>query len=163
MQIKRGDIWYVESGYTTGSEQRPGRPAVVVSNDKNNEFGRTVEMVYLTTQPKRELPTHTIIGSLSRESTAICEQITTVAVERIGDYYGRVTGEEMAAIEAAMIISLDLRADVENLQVSEMPMADEATHPSIPHPDPRLTEAEAKCQVLQQLYDSLLDKLIRAG
>ena len=72
MDIKRGDIWYIESGYSVGSEQRAGRPAIVVSSG-------TVEVVYLTTQPKRDLPTHVTISSLSRESTALCEQITSVS------------------------------------------------------------------------------------
>ena len=61
-EIKRGDIWYIESGYNTvGSEQRPGRPAIVVSNDRNNEYSSTLEVVYLTTQPKHDLPTHVTI------------------------------------------------------------------------------------------------------
>ena len=43
MGIKRGDIYYIESGYATvGSEQRPGRPAIVVSNDRNNEHSSTL-------------------------------------------------------------------------------------------------------------------------
>ena len=97
------------SGYSTGSEQRPGRPAVVVSNDLNNVHSTTVEVVYLTTQPKRDLPTHATIHSMSRDSIAICEQITTVAVERIGNYRGCVTDAEMEDIEAAMQVSLGLR------------------------------------------------------
>jgi len=92
MSFKRGEIYYIENSFaTTGSEQRPGRPAVIVSNDNNNERSTTVEVVYLTTQPKTDLPTHVLIRSLSRESTAICEQITTVAMERIGTFKGRVT------------------------------------------------------------------------
>ena len=66
MGIKRGDIYYIESGYATvGSEQRPGRPAIVVSNDRNNEHSSTLEVVYLTTQPKHDLPTHVTIRSTS--------------------------------------------------------------------------------------------------
>ena len=35
--MKRGQIYYVRSNYREeGSEQRGGRPAVIVSNDKNN-------------------------------------------------------------------------------------------------------------------------------
>lgn len=110
MEIKRGDIWYVESSYAAvGSEQRPGRPAIVVSNNKNNQHSSTVEMVYLTTQPKHDLPTHVTIRSTNRVSTAICEQITTVAVERIGSYCGQATDEEMAAIDRAMLVSLGIQ------------------------------------------------------
>lgn len=46
--MKRGEIYYIESTYReTGSEQRGGRPAVIVSNDKNNENSEVVEVVYM--------------------------------------------------------------------------------------------------------------------
>ena len=60
--MKRGEIYYIESTYReTGSEQRGGRPAVIVSNDKNNENSEVVEVVYMTTKPKNDLPTHVFI------------------------------------------------------------------------------------------------------
>lgn len=156
MEIKRGDIWYVESSYAAvGSEQRPGRPAIVVSNDKNNQHSSTVEMVYLTTQPKHDLPTHVTIRSTNRVSTAICEQITTVAVERISSYCGQASDEEMAAIDRAMLVSLGIQYGDAAEEIKETP--------PVPDFDSRLAEAEAKCKVLQELYDSLLNKLIRAG
>ena len=148
MGIKRGDIYYIESGFSTGSEQRPGRPAIVVSNDINNSRSSTVEVVYMTTAPKHDLPTHVTINSLSRESIAICEQITTVAVERMGNYRGRVTDEEMRNIEAAMLVSLGLSEEITS----------DETPPML---ETRLAEAEARCAVLQQMYDALLDKLIK--
>lgn len=121
-EIKRGDIWYIESGYNTvGSEQRPGRPAIVVSNDRNNEYSSTLEVVYLTTQPKHDLPTHVTIRSTNRESIALCEQITSVAVERFGDYCGRVTEQEMSRIETAMQISLALDMVAGPVSVREAP------------------------------------------
>ena len=121
-EIKRGDIRYIESGYiTVGSEQRPGRPAIVVSNDRNNEYSSTLEVVYLTTQPKHDLPTHVTIRSTNRESIALCEQITSVAVERFGDYCGRVTEQEMSRIETAMQISLALDMVAGPVSVREAP------------------------------------------
>lgn len=83
MEIKRGDIWYVSKDNYTGCEQAAGRPAIIVSNEKNNACAETVEVVYLTTQPKKDLPTHVLIRSSERESTALCEQITTVSVDRL--------------------------------------------------------------------------------
>ena len=48
--MKRGQIYYIESNHQEiGSEQRAGRPAVIVSNNKNNENSTTVEVVYMTT------------------------------------------------------------------------------------------------------------------
>ena len=104
MEIKRGDIWYVENSFAAvGSEQRPGRPAIVVSNNKNNEHNSVVEMVYLTTQPKNNLPTYVTIRSTGRLSTALCEQITSVAIERIGDYVSRKRGNAFASHRVALI------------------------------------------------------------
>lgn len=165
MEIKRGGIWYIESGYcsTVGSEQRPGRPAIVVSNDKNNKSGKTVEVVYLTTQPKRDLPTHVTIHSTSRESTAICEQITTVAVERFGDYCGEATAREMAQVNTAMLISLDLTMQTEPVEPELDPEPVLEEPPPAPGPDPRIMELETKNAVLQQMYDALLNRLIKAG
>lgn len=108
-RIERGDIFYVHKNAPTyGSEQMAGRPAIIVSNDKNNQNSETVEVVYLTTQPKTPLPTHVTIRSTSRVSTALCEQITTVSIERLGDYVGQVSASEMTNLEIAMLASLDL-------------------------------------------------------
>lgn len=160
MDFVRGSIWYVESGYSTGSEQRPGRPAIIVSNDTNNKHSSTVEMVYLTTAPKHDLPTHVTIRSTSRVSTAICEQITTVATERIGSYCGTVTDAEMSSIEMAMLISLGLAPAA---GADSMPEARSEETPPIPDLDTRLAEAEARCKILQELYDSLLTRLIKSN
>lgn len=112
--IKRGDIFYVMPGYNTGSEQRAGRPAVIVSNDDNNKHSSTVEVVYCTTRIKPELPTHTIITSTPYESTILGEQITTVATERLGSYIGRCADEEMKEIERCMAESLKLQTVDDN-------------------------------------------------
>lgn len=109
MNIERGDIYYIRPHLTTGGEIWSGRPAIVVSGDRINHAGSTVEVVYLTTRPKEDLPTHVTIRSASRESIAVCEQISTVALERIGTYAGHVTDAELMNLEIAMMISLDIR------------------------------------------------------
>lgn len=107
--VKRGEIYYISrGGYNTGSEQQAGRPGVIVSNDKNNKNSQTLEVVYLTTQPKNELPTHCTIRSTGRVSTVLCEQIHTVAVERIGKYIGVCTAQEMQNIDIGLMISIGL-------------------------------------------------------
>jgi len=90
--MKRGEIYYIESTYReTGSEQRGGRPAVIVSNDKNNENSEVVEVVYMTTKPKNDLPTHVFIRSALSPSTVLCEQVNSVSVKRIGTLIGKLT------------------------------------------------------------------------
>lgn len=109
MNILKGDVFYINkgSGKNTGVEQEDGRPAVIVSNDTGNRHSEHIEVVYLTTKDKKTLPTHTKI--ISRvPSTALCEQITTVSKERLGDFIRHCTDEEMKAIDKCLKISLAL-------------------------------------------------------
>lgn len=110
-KIKRGEIYWIsynKNSLPVGCVQRPGRPGVVVSNDLNNINSYLIEIIYLTTAPKKDLPTHCTIRSAEQKSTALCEQITTVDLEQIGDYIGTCTSEEMAQIDICMTISLGI-------------------------------------------------------
>lgn len=158
MEIKRGDIFYIDaSGYVAvGSEQRPGRPAVIVSNDRNNRNSSTVEVVYFTTQPKANLPTHVRMESCNQSSIAICEQITTVSKERIGSYKGHVTDAEMTQLETAMLISLDLFRPAEQAPESQTGGDENCAKLEV-----QLAECEAKCRTLQEMYEALLNRLIK--
>lgn len=108
--IKRGEMFYISRGGASynGSEQHADRPAVVVSNNKNNANSNVVEVVYMTTQPKTDLPTHVTIRSTGRISTVLCEQVYSVSTERIGTYIGEATDKEMENIDIALMISLQL-------------------------------------------------------
>lgn len=108
MPIYRGEMFYVFPSPSVGDEIQSGRPAIIVSNDDFNKHSRVVEVVYLTTQDKEYRPTHVTIKSSPKESTAICEQIHTVSIDRLGDYAGRVTELEMQQIDIALLVSLQL-------------------------------------------------------
>lgn len=107
----RGEVYYVyPTGNEIGSEQHAGRPAVIVSNNQNNKSAATVEIVYLTTQEKKPLPTHVHINAAGklRESTVLCEQIFTVDKLRLNDYIGQLCDKEMHDIEFGLMVSLGL-------------------------------------------------------
>lgn len=107
--VRRGDIFFVQKSWDQeGNEQHFGRPGVVVSNDKNNFYSGTVEVVFCTTKRKKYLPTHVLIDSTNIKSTVLCEQITTIDKGRLGRYIGTCTPEEMDRISAAIMISLSL-------------------------------------------------------
>ena len=112
--IKRGEMFYISRGGASynGSEQHSDRPAVVVSNDKNNENSNVVEIVYMTTQPKKDLPTHVTMRSTGKISTVLCEQVYSVSTERIGSYIGQCTDKEMEEIDIALMISLQLDGNI---------------------------------------------------
>lgn len=115
--LHRGEIYYISRVVASyGHEQQADRPAVIVSNEKNNENSGVVEVVYLTTQPKTDLPTHTVIRSTGRVSTVLCEQIVSVSVDRIAGYIGQVSEQEQKNIDIALMISLQLDG---NMKISK--------------------------------------------
>lgn len=106
--IRRGDIYYIDSPpISTGCEQMFARPAVVVSNEANNKFSPNVEVVYLTSQVKKPLPTHTAIAC-KVPSTALCENIMTISKDKLGNYIKTCSKQEMANIDKALLASLGL-------------------------------------------------------
>lgn len=59
--IKRGQIYFIKSNKREqGSEMWGDRPAVIVSCDELAETSPTVQLCYMTTRPKKDLPTHFI-------------------------------------------------------------------------------------------------------
>lgn len=106
--MKRGEIYYIQHRDTYGSEVGKARPGVIVSNNALNQTSDVVEVVYLTTKTKKDLPTHAIISATGRESTVLCEQIDSVSTLRVGDYCGACSEDEMIAIDHALRASLDL-------------------------------------------------------
>ena len=108
MEVYRGDIFYIEDNYRTeGSEQRPGRPALVVSNNTGNYHSDIVSIVWLTTAEKKPLPTHCNI--ISRvPSIAICEQGITISQNRLGEYIRTAAEAEMKEVDRCLMIALGL-------------------------------------------------------
>lgn len=107
MEILRGDIFFVRKAFCEGYEQDAGRPAVIVSNNIGNKHANIVEVVYLTSQEKKPLPTH--VDILCRvPSTALCEQISTVAKERLCEFVRACTDDEMKRIDKALMVSLGI-------------------------------------------------------
>ena len=109
MDIRRGEIYFIKRGENYGCEIESGRPAIIVSNDRLNTYSQVAEVVYLTTQPKKDLPTHVKIQSTGLTSIALCEQIHTVSHERIGDYKATCTHAEMQAVDLALQESLGIK------------------------------------------------------
>lgn len=151
MDIRRGEIYYIMRGENCGSEQESGRPAIVVSNEHNNRYSETAEVVYLTTQPKKDMPTHVIIEATGQTSTALCEQIHTVSSERIGDWRATCSEDEMKAVDAALLVSL-------GIPIEKAPPEDETF---TAHCLNKLNNAESELKVYKKLYDDLIERLMK--
>ena len=166
--MKRGQIYYIESNHQEiGSEQRGGSPAVIVSNDKNNENSTTVEVVYMTTQPKNDLSTHVFIRSSLRPSTVLCEQIYSVSTERLGTYIGELTDRELQELDIALSISLGLDwMQPETSRGGSWTEAMEAMQQQLTETEAKLAAVTAELAKLKNqpdyklLYDQLIEKLL---
>lgn len=106
MKIERGSIcWYEFAGAYT-NEQAGVRPCVVISNNSANEFSPVVTVVPLTTAHKKRLPIHTEIWLNGVRNTVLCEQIWTIAKDRIVNFAGKCTEAEMKRINKCLKIQL---------------------------------------------------------
>lgn len=109
--VRRGDVYYINNNRgQRGNEIRKDRPAVVVSADFLNKHSGDVVVVFLTSQPKKDMSTHVTIRTTGRVSEALCEQPTTVSIERLNNRIGSVTDREMQQIDIALQIALKLDA-----------------------------------------------------
>lgn len=113
----RGEIWQVDLEPARGSDANKQRPAVVVSNDRANNaatrLGRgVVTVIPITSNTARIYPFQVLLSvtgnGLAVESKAQAEQIRSVAAERLRRRLGRVSSEEMTAIDEALRLHLEL-------------------------------------------------------
>lgn len=112
---KRGDIYYVDFGDNQDSCKQSGvRPAVIVSNNKNNQNSPVVTVVPLTTRvwKKKYLPTHVQIPreigmGLNRSSMVLAEQVETLDKGKLREKIGKIEDQSvMGQITTALQIQI---------------------------------------------------------
>lgn len=155
-EVKRGDIFYItysKNFNDSYSYDTTGRPGVIVSDDHLNRGSEYVEVVYLTTKIKRDMPTHVDVFCKT-PSTALCETIHTVEKDRIGTYVRTVSDEEMEGIERGLRRSLGMNVPVVSVNEAE------------PNNDNGLASMQKEIQLtaerdmFKKLYEDLLSKVV---
>lgn len=152
--IKRGNIFYVSRTPVVGHEQFAGRPAIIVSSDAINEHAQIVEVVYLTTQQKSKTATHVPIRSSKYPSIALCEQVTTVSVDRLGDRLGSCTEDEMRAVNMALMESVGLAHVLRGGGIAYVQSAPQENAVAV---------ANAERDVYKAMYEQLLSKVVQTA
>ncbi len=113
----RGEIWQVDFDPARGSEARKSRPAVVVSNDRANatatRLGRgVVTVVPVTSNTATIYPFQVFLPAattgLAVDSKAQAEQIRSVGTGRLRRRIGRVPPAELAELDEALRLHLEL-------------------------------------------------------
>lgn len=112
MLVQRGDIFWINLETKKGSKLQGGRrPAVVISNENNNRFCDTVNVVLLTSSIKRtDLPVHVVVTGygLPKESMALGEQMRSIDKNLLcsSNWIGRMDKEHLEKIKNAIIIQI---------------------------------------------------------
>jgi len=98
-----------------GSIQSGYRPVFILSNNKNNTYSPTLNVIPLTTKMnKRSLPVHVELWEyraygLKAPSTMLIEQITTVPAENMQHYVGKIADQNtLANIRTAMSVQFPI-------------------------------------------------------
>ena len=104
----RGDIFWVILDPTVGTEIKKTRPAVVVSNDSCNAFGSRVVVMPLTSNVTTLFPGEAHVHVCAEPSRALGDQLRSIDKARLGKRIGRLTAEDLVAVDNALRITLDL-------------------------------------------------------
>ena len=111
--VRRSEIYWLQLGSVTGSEQAGHRPVLIIQNDIGNQHSRTTIVAAMTSQVRRSrYPFHVPFtaeeGRLRRGGTILCEQIQTIDQSRLDELAGALTSEKMEEVNLAVQHSLGL-------------------------------------------------------
>lgn len=84
---KKGEVWYIKIPNQPDDPHQP-RPAIVVSRDGRNQIAADVMVVPVFSAPSGYNDSYVTIpaqqGGLPHQSTAKCDQITTISKKLLG-------------------------------------------------------------------------------
>ncbi len=104
-KILRKEIYWADLNPIRGREQGGTRPVLIISNNIFNQRSGTVVILAITSiEPKVKYPLVRELecASLSKRSWVKITQIRTISIERVGDYIGSLSENQMQEIIAAI-------------------------------------------------------------
>ncbi len=107
-RLGRGEVVWVNLDPTVGGEIKKRRPCLILSKTSTNEQRLTVVIIPLSSTGTPRLPFIVALPSISPRTNARIDQIRAVDKSRIGEVLGTITRTEMATVEEAMRVVLEL-------------------------------------------------------
>jgi len=109
---RHGEIWLVSLEPVIGSEIGKTRPAIVISNDRNNQFADTITVVLLTSKAEKIYPFEVFLSQvdthLARDSKAKANQIRTVDKKRLVKLMAELPPDKLTEVKQAVRIHLEI-------------------------------------------------------
>ena len=106
--VKRGDVYWVNLDPTIGSEIKKTRPAVILSNDIQNEMGMRYVVGPITSQVKKLYPFEALVKVDEKKAKVLLDQIRTIDAKRLGKFINHLSKNELTDVNAALKLVLSL-------------------------------------------------------
>jgi mRNA interferase MazF len=105
---RRGDVYWVILDPVVGTEIRKTRPAVIVSNDSCNRYGRRVVVLPITSNIDSLFPGEAFVEVKGKRGRVLGDQIRSVDKQRLKTRVSTLTAAEMGRVDEALTITLGL-------------------------------------------------------
>lgn len=168
--FERGEVYWVNLGSGFKNEKGVFRPGVVVADERYTK-GVDCVMVALTTTKYKDIDCMVKIGVCGRPTYVMLNEVNTYDKERFGDYIGRLSNEELRAVEDVleMVFELGYKDDDE---ITEKDRQIEARDATIAELQAKLAEYDGanadevsrlsvELAVTQKLYNTAIEELAK--
>ena len=115
VEVRRGEVVWIDCDPSVGSEPRKTRTCVVMSNDVANQYGQAVTVVptqrYTSARAGRDfmVDLRSPRSTLKQERVANASMITTYDRSRVVGRAGKLTEDTLRALEQAIALHLGMQ------------------------------------------------------
>lgn len=111
LDIKRGDIFQINTNYNFDTKTWNTRPFLVIQNEIANKHAPTIIVAAITSSiNKTKFPTHVEltreVSGLENDSVVLAEHITTYSKKRFQTKIGELNNSYMIMVENAILVSI---------------------------------------------------------
>ena len=107
--MNRGDIYWCDFEPATGAEVKKLRPAIIISNDLNNQFSDVMQVIPITSNTTNVYPCECLIETPHKMAKALGGQIVTLDKSRVKSFISKVSLKEMRQLEKVIMLQLGLK------------------------------------------------------